>query len=596
MIGVAAGSAAHSPTYSNGSLKTEHNIEAGAATVRILDYVPLRKRAAIWANNYVQTDAEFDLSAAWKAARAYGDSLVGSVIYELPRGKLKMDIDASDDNMVSFAKSICIKGQGRGITVITATGSGEPIVNLAGRNHAILRDFSIEAEAYQAPCAIYMARLSGSPNCNNNKFLDLEIRGNYSAHAIVSCGAESSLWSNVRIALQNSSGNASAFWTGTDPNLCSVTAPNGATAVPGPNTDNRMVNCEVYAAGQESCTNFTLSHGAGWVFENVAHINGESNGTTAYKIETDANGVFNGPVYINRNHFEVFGEGNRGIYIAGSGLKYVYNIHLNGGNAVVDGGYSMVDFDRDQNLASGGAYWLGSSLIMPGIPGTLTSGLPAYVWAISGSRVWWHERLDARGEFVVFAFASFCHIDAASPAIGASLCSTIVSWAEGLPTSGTFCRGQIINQTWSGREIAYGQPTQVICQKLGTVGKLQNGKTTASVRNGSRNVSFSNPSGLKVGQVLSIDGCVYRLAVLDGTSGKLSVDYLGSTSPAEGVAFETTEFISNGALGLSIAEAVPLLTGTEDLQTVINKVNELITSQVSARQMRNDDSRRSPSL
>lgn len=589
LVGAAAGSAVYTSEASKDSPKSLDDRVIGEETIRIIDYVPLKKRAAIWASNYIQTDLKYDLTAAWKAARTYGDSLSGSVVYELPRGKLKMDIDASDDSMVSFSRSICIKGQGRGVTVITATGSGKPIINLAGRNRAVLRDFSIEAESFQAPCAIYMARLSKSPNCNNNKFLDLEIVGNYSAHAVVSCGAESSLWSNVKIAPQNSTGRVSAFWTGIDPTLCGIAAPDGAEVVSGPNTDNRMVNCEIYAAGQDGCVNFTLSHGAGWVFDNVAHIFGQANLTIAYKIQCDASGVFNGPVFINHNHFEVFGANNKGIYVAGSGLNYVYNVHLNGGNAVVDGGYNIVDFDRDQNLASGGAYWLGSSLIMPSVPGTLTSGLPAYIWAMSSSRVWWHERLDARGEFVVFSFASHCHIDAASPAIGASVCSTIVSWAEGLPTSGTFCRGQAVNQTWSSREIADGQPSQVICKKLGTVGVLHNGETTASVRNGSRTISFSSSSGLKVGQVLAIGGHTYRLAILDGTSGKLSVDYLGKTNSAESITFEATGFFVSGSLGLGVADAVQLLTGIEDLPTVIGKINELIRGQISAKQMLNNN-------
>lgn len=567
------------------------NVEAFTEeTVRVIKYVPFWKRAALWANTYLQTNAEFDLTAAWIAARAYGDSLGVGVTYELPRGKLKMDIDASDDTGVSFSKYMVIKGQGRGSTIITATGSGKPIINLAGRNRSVLRDFTIEANAYQAPCAIFMARLNTSQQCNNNKVLNLEIEGNFSAHAVVSCAAESSLWSNVRIAPQNSTGFASGFWTGVDPAKCGVVTPNGKTAVVGPNTDNRMANCEIYSTGSEGepkdgVTNITLSESAGWVFDNVAHINGQATNSVAYRFQGDADGVFNGPVFFNGNHFEAFGTNNKGLYVDGNGIITLYNVHLNGGNAVVDNGYRVVDFNRNQNLSAAGSLFIASSLIMPSIPAPVGSGLPAYVWALSNTRVWWRDRFAA-GDFVVFAFAARCHIDAAFPAIGSNAQSTIVQWEDVTPTAGTFCRGQVINYSWSGVAVADGQPTQAICEKLGTLGTLNDGATSASVVNNSRDINFSSATGLKVGQVLSIGGNTYRLAMLSGAAGKLSVPYIGATAPAVPVAFEGTSFKQSGVIGMTTAAAVAPLTGSEDLPTVMAKINEIVTGQKTAKQMR----------
>lgn len=528
-------------------------------TVRVIKYMPILKRLAIWANDYLQTDVTFDMTDAWDAARAYGDSLGVGVTYEFPRGKIKADIDATGTND-SFVKYMNIRGQGRGATIITPTGSGKPILNMAGRNRMTVSDLTFQASAYQAPCAIYMVRTAESPNCNNNKFDNVEIEGNFSAHAVVSCAAESSLWSNCRIAPLNSTGDPSGFWTGSDPALCGVTAPSGVTPAEGPNTDNRMVDCEFYSTGtveapKDGVTNITLSESAGWVFDNVAHINGQATNSVAFRIQADGDGVFNGPVFINNNHFEAFGAGNKGIYVDGTGALAVYNVHLNGGNAVVDNAYRIVDFNRDQDL-SNGPLWVASSFIMPGIPATIGSGLPAYVWGMSACRVWWHDRFGA-GDFVVFSFAARCHIDAAFPAIGANAQSSIIQWSDAAPTSGTYPRGQVVRASWSGTAVAVGQPTEFVAFDSGTMGGSPNGgATTASVTNGSRAITFSSATDLKVGQWLRIGGNDYRLAILDGASSKLATPYLGTTSGSAAVSFKPTGFSSNGSLNMTIASAV----------------------------------------
>jgi len=102
LTGTAAGSSARGAMTAITPSIVKQKSGAHDANIRMIDYAPLVKRAAICANSYVQTDTEFHLTAALKAARAHGDRLASSVIYEPPQDELKMGIDAINHAMFIF--------------------------------------------------------------------------------------------------------------------------------------------------------------------------------------------------------------------------------------------------------------------------------------------------------------------------------------------------------------------------------------------------------------------------------------------------------------------------------------------------------------
>jgi hypothetical protein len=544
-----------------GHIATGTGATARTVRAKLRDFVSVKDFGAVG-------DGVTNDTAAFTAALAYVDSLPSGGTVYIPQGIYVANIDASKLTQV-FDKPITLTGAGRSSTTIYPASSNGIMLNMQGRNEMTVTDLTLRAGVnFAADCGIYLGRCTTSPNANNNKFINVYVFGNFNKHAVVSCSAESSLWDNCRFRVSSSSGTASNFWTGIDPAKSGVTPPTGTPSV-GPNTDNRMVNCEIYCL-VNGCRNITVSEAGGWVFDNLAHINGAANNVQMFRLESNnltGVGVFNGPLYINDNHFEVFGTGNTGIYVAGVNIQYAYDVHLNGGFAVVDNDFVMVDFDRNQNLGSFGSYFIHSTFNAPADTSGLTSGLPVYVWAMSTTNVVWQSRNDV-AYVVIFSFADRCNIVANKLSIGSLAQSDVVEWSDSEPTTGTYARGQRVKRSYQSSALAVGDVIEWIAFTRGTLGTLNGGATTASVTNGSRTITFSSATDLKVGQALTIGGGDYTLASLTGTSGLLSVPYVAATAPAQAVAFTTTGFSPLGVLNMArgVTVAAPAGGGTIDTQ------------------------------
>lgn len=512
----------------------------------------------------------FDSARAYLEANGRGGTIL------LPPGDLQMRIDLAGWN-AGFNRQIVVAGDGPRSTRILPRASGEIPIDMSGCNEASIRDLSVLAAAYAVPCGLYVARTQASQNANNNKFTNLRIEGNFTNHAVVSAGAESSLWLNCRFV--PTAGAYSGFWTGPDPTLSGVTAPSG-TAYAGPNTDNRMIACETYAP-YANARGITISQSGGWMFDKFAFIMGSVPNTQMVRIQDANAGVINGPLMFRDCHWEAFGTGNTGIYVAGAGTIYVYGLTVDGGYVVSDDNFTFLDFDRDQNLGTGGAYLLDSVLTAPAIAPGLTGGLPIYCWGMNNSRVFWRAR-SGGARVVCFALFANGTIEADETALASLVNAQVTRSSPDMPTAGTVARGERVARSYHGGPLAAGDVQEWIAYASGTLGAL--GGVTASVTNGSRNVVFSTAAGLEVGQRLTIGGNDYILAVLDGVNGKLSVPYIAATAGAAAVAFTFTGFSTNGAVNLGRAGEVTDLAGGAALADVIAKVNEMLASDRAAGQ------------
>jgi hypothetical protein len=527
--------------------------------VSLLDFVPDTLHADIYDGS-----STTDLSAYFDAALAYVESLPdGGEIY-IPRGAYTMKMDLTKTSS-DFAHRITLRGAGRGATLIKPTDTGDIVLNMLGRNVTTVRDLTIRAgDVYQAQCGIYLAREDDSPNANNNKFVNVTVEGNYSVACAVSLSAESSLWLDCRFA--PNSGAATGFITGSDPSLVSVTVPAG-TPVAGPNSDNRMIACEIYAPINNARL-LVLSRAAAWVFSACGFIGGSASSVRLISYRDLDGGVFTGPVQFRDCQYEVFGAGNHIHYLDATGSSTWYGISSSGGYAVVDDNVPFLDYDRtgvsNQPLLGG------CVLQMPEVPPGLTSGLPIYAFAFIDSRIDWRSR-DINGVLVVLGFIARTPVDAQESRI-----AQIVNWdaplyADAVPTAGTFAKGQRVFRS-PGTSIAAGDAEGWICATSGTMGTLNGGATTANITNGSNQVSVNSASGLKVGQLISIAGIgARRVARISGTTVHLGSNSTATASGAA-VSFSAGAFEPIGVIGLAqaAAQANSIATTVADLKTDFN--------------------------
>jgi hypothetical protein len=383
--------------------------------VSLLDRIDPGKYQAIAAGNYALDDPAFDLTDVFDAALAQLLERPNGGEIELPPGLFMMSMDLRQAGASDFQRTIRVAGSGRGVTVIRPSRSGEPILNLAGRNRATIQDLTIRSgERYQASCGIYVARTRNSANANNNKFLNLEIEGNFSGPAVVSCAAESSLWFNCRIA-PSPNGSGVGFWTGTDPLLARLSVP-GVQAVIGPNSDNRMIASEFYMpfAGAKC---LTVSRAGAWLFDATSFVIGpvDRGGAKMVVIEDFDGGVFNGPIHFRDCHWEVFGPETYGIFAGGTGLRYLYDLSVSNGFAVVDPRFKMIDYaGSEPDPQARGLYLMGGRFDAPAVPSGDGSrvDLDFRVWAIERAHVHWRTRGDG-GVLNIGTFAKNCFLDAA---------------------------------------------------------------------------------------------------------------------------------------------------------------------------------------
>ncbi|OHC95563.1 MAG: hypothetical protein A2792_03470 [Sphingomonadales bacterium RIFCSPHIGHO2_01_FULL_65_20] len=513
----------------------------------------------------------------------------GGTLY-IPPGRYLGDIDLSRVTQV-FDRRVVVRGSGMGATTFYPSGSGSIMLKMIGVNETVVQDISFKAgDAYAADAAIFICRSIESPIANGNSFINVDVSGNFNYHGVVACGAETTRWVNCVFRISFSANIASCFWAGTTPSESGVTPSYAGTLTAGPATSNTMFGCKSYGV-IDGMRHLTFSQSAGYMIFAHEFIGGSQNNQQLVRIEsndlTSAGGVFNGPIELIGCHFEVFGTGNAGIYIAGNGVQTIYDVHIKGGHVVVDDNFVMVDFHRNQSLGGAGAFFQHSSFYSPaGASGAGSAPVPLYLWAINNSDINWRNRSN-NAEVVVFAFAAASRVIGDNLAIGSLAQSDVSQWSDNIPSSGTFARGQRVRRSYSAAGVAAGQASEWIAFAAGTAGTLNGGATTASTVNGSRDVTFSNATGLKVGQWLSIGGNDYRLASISGTSGRLGSAYIGTTASAAAVSFTATGFSTVGVINLDRATAVADLSGAATLADVVNKINEMLASDRAANQRAN---------
>lgn len=466
-------------------------------------------------------------TAAFARALAFVQSLPrGGEIY-LPPGVYVMDMDVSMA-VSDFERRVRIRGAGRGVTQIKPTRSGAIMLNMMGRSQLTVQDLTFYAgDSFQAMCAVYASRCAAAGDCNNNKFLNVEIWGNYSAHAVIWCGAESSLWLNCRIA-PNVAGR-SAFWAGSDPALCGVTPPSGRP-IEGPCSDNRMIACETYGPFN-GIRHLTFSKSCEWTVVGHGFIGGTANNQRLVTFADLDHGVFLGPVHLRDCHYEVFGTGNVGLFVdnpPGVASNW-YGISSTGGYACVDSNFLFMDFNRTA-LAGGGPALIGSTFAVPTVPPGITSGLPLLLFNVIESRIDWEER-DGNGLVVVLGFAARTPIHCAEPRIAQLNECDAPLWRQALPTSGTYARGQRIHRSYGGDPLAPGDAVAWLCTDAGTWGQLAARRASGAA--GSNRVTMTvDSSDIKVGQLVKIGDGQYRVAATRGATVYLTANLTAALSGA----------------------------------------------------------------
>lgn len=520
-------------------------------TVSLLDFIPLAEHAAIYAGS-----STTDLTAYFDAALAYVEGFDdGGEIY-IPRGSYKMSMDLNKSAQ-DFARRVTLRGAGRGATVIKPAAAGDIVLSMIGRNVTTVRDLTIRAgDEHQAYAGIFLAREDGSPNANNNRFVNVTVEGNYELACVASFSAESSLWLNCRFA-PSDAGGLTGFLTGSDPTLGALGIVStidelfpSLTLVAGPNSDNRMIASEIYAPFDDARL-LVLSLSAAWVFYGCGLIGGTANGSRLVSYRDLSSGVFSGPVQFRDCQYELFGTNNAIHYLAETGSSTWYGISSSGGYAVVDDNIAFLDYNRtgvnNQPLLGGSVFE------MPELPPGITSGLPIYAFGFIDSRIDWRTR-DINGVVAVLGFIARTPVDAQDPRM-----AQIVNWdapvyADAVPTSGTFAKGQRVFRS-PGTSIAAGDAEGWICSTSGTMGTLNGGATTANISNGSNQITVNSATGLKVGQLISIAGNgARRVANINGTTVHLTTNSTATASGAA-VSFSAGAFEPIGVIGFAQAAA-----------------------------------------
>jgi hypothetical protein len=116
-----------------------------------------------------------------------------------------------------------------------------------------------------------------------------------------------------------------------------------------------------------------------------------------------------------------------------------------------------------------------------------------------------------------------------------------VNIASAIPTKGTFSKGKIVyNSSPSG-----GAYEGWVCVTSGTFGTLNDGNTTGSIASGSKELTVNDPTGLIVGQYITITG----------VSGVKQIDYIS------GNAVTLTNTANVAATNEAVAFSQPVLKG-----------------------------------
>ena len=469
-------------------------------------------------------DGATDDTAAINAAIAYGlaNHAAGFTLY-FPEGRFMVtEIDLTDNGLSpaggNFEQGIRLMGAGRFATKISPYSTGTVLLNMTGRNNATVQDLSFYADNLTAQTAVFMCRAVASPNCNNNKFLNVFAFGSYSKAAWVLVGAESSSWTNCRYWNTNTTTKNWSFfggWTNAD---IGITPVNGGTLTTGPATDNRMIACEAYG-NYNNAELWNFSGTCGFTMVGCTSVGGTSTGVKLVNYinligaVAGVGGVFNGPVSWLSPHHEVFGVDNRVYWLGGTGTRYFQGLRSEGGYFVTDDNVTGLDFDRTD--VTNAPILQGGYFSAPMIA-ALSVGPSLYADGFIDTPVNWHL-FGAIGNVAAFQFAVNSPIAAADIALAVLQGSPATVYAPALPTTGTYAIGQVIENMGS----AVGQPIQWRTTVAGTLGLLNGGATTATTAAGSNAITVNSNADMKAGQKIDIataTGGPYYIRKISGTT------------------------------------------------------------------------------
>lgn len=311
------------------------------SAVSVLDFIPRELHASI-----TQEDCRSDLAPHINAAiRAVLEMPGGGTLF-FPRGAYPVsEIDATNADAAQFSKTLRILGEGRHISSIRPAVDGAVLLNAAGRNNMTVQSIQFHSAAFASQTAIYLCRTIESPNCNNNRFFDVLVSGNYAVAGVVSIAAESSSWIACRFENASLPAMHRCFITSNRPDAAPVRPRLKIVPQTSSNTDNVMIDCEFYAPYQNAAP-LLFAGSAAYSMQGCTVITGGASNTrlVTYRAEDD---VFGGPVTWTAPHFEVFGADNTVHFLdAPVGVSYFRSIHSFGGNYVVGSATNVLSYDR----------------------------------------------------------------------------------------------------------------------------------------------------------------------------------------------------------------------------------------------------------
>ena len=289
-------------------------------------------------------DGIADDSAAFTAAIAEVERRQRGGVVKVPAGIFRARIDASKLT-ADFEKRVTIRGAGRGATQIKPTATGDIILNMVGRNVMTVEDLTIYAgEEFQAYAGVVLARTDGSPNCNNNKFMNVEVIGNFAKAGVVSIAAESGEWHNCRFFM-SSGGSGVAIIIGSDPHAANV-----SLEVPGvddlrrdANTDTRWIACEFqsYQAAEMVRLSAFHSHhfiGSSWIAPYATRLT---------RFCDPDSGALGGGTTFTDCHFEgLTATGSVFSVDMAGATAYLFGISERASTIVTTQGSTFLDYDR----------------------------------------------------------------------------------------------------------------------------------------------------------------------------------------------------------------------------------------------------------
>lgn len=530
--------------------RTAAEISAGVTPVKYrLDELHVERYGAD-PTGVAESTSAFLTALAVAEARPYGGTI------QMGRGDYKVLTVNYSKFSQDFDKRITLQGEGRE-TRLVAFQANEVVLNILGRNFFTARDFCIDSSAVVSICGIFLARETGSQNCNNNAFSNLYLTGNYLRASVVSLAAESTNWFHCRFENTHAAAFYRTFYTSTRNNEIGVFPSTGGTVVEGPNTDNVMVNCEFYSPRENSrLIQFSRSAGyrmfgctlVGW---NNVGANPSPNCYGAYYSDP-VTGIWSGPVEWHGCHFEILGARSAAHYLdPGTTGGVTFNaISSYGGHYVIGAGCQILDYDR--RTINVQPILQGSTWTPPRIPNN-----------------------DGTVDFLVYA-AYTCNLDIsddnsftalrvlglgiksllkATQVICASLTEMQTqTFGTAAPTSGTYGVGHVHSNIGTATTAAF-----FYCSVAGTVGALGGGADVGSINAGSNQLIVTSATGHYIGARITIAGVAGVKTVTDISGTTLWLDSnANATVVGAAVAFSPATFVTGPRINTRSA------TGTYD--------------------------------